>query len=136
MILNLTEVSDEPLHGQISRQIRAKILAGELDDGDALPSIRGLARDVKVSVITVQRAYDDLDREGLIQARRGKGFFVTRMSDASKEKLARQRFRDALEPIVREADAEGLESEQIRNIFRETLNDTKSDTTSESGSPR
>lgn len=124
MILNLTEVSDEPLHGQISRQIRAKILAGELDDGDALPSIRGLAREVKVSVITVQRAYDDLDREGLIQAKRGKGFFVTRMSDASKAELARRRFRDALEPIVHEAEAEGLEREQIRDIFQQTLTST------------
>ncbi|MCB0317005.1 MAG: GntR family transcriptional regulator, partial [Calditrichaeota bacterium] len=81
MILNLTDISDEPLQSQISRQVRAKILAGELGAGDNLPSIRGLARDQRVSVITVQRAYEYLEREGLIHSRRGKGFFVSELSD-------------------------------------------------------
>lgn len=123
MILNLTEVSDEPLHSQISRQVRAKILAGELEDGEALPSIRKLSKDVRVSVITVQRAYEDLDREGLIQARRGKGFFVTSMSDARKEGMARNRFREALAPVVDEGRAEGLDDEQMNQIFRSVLED-------------
>lgn len=123
MILNLTEVSDEPLHSQISRQVRAKILAGELADGDALPSIRKLSKDVRVSVITVQRAYEDLDREGLIQARRGKGFFVTAMSDSRKENLARERFREALEPVVSEGRAEGLDDPQMEEIFQSLLQD-------------
>ena len=68
LILNLTEHSDEPLHAQLSRQLRAKILATDLDAGAPLPSIRGMAKDQRVSVITVQRAYDDLEREGLIDA--------------------------------------------------------------------
>ena len=61
MILNLSELSDEPLHAQVSRQIRAKILSKDMTGGDPLPSIRSLAREQRVSVITVQRAYDDLD---------------------------------------------------------------------------
>lgn len=126
MILNLTEVSDEPLHSQISRQVRAKILAGELEDGEALPSIRKLSKDVRVSVITVQRAYEDLDREGLIQARRGKGFFVTSMSDARKEGMARNRFREALEPVVDEGRAEGLDDAQMNQIFQSVLEDPSS----------
>lgn len=124
MILNLTDVSDEPLHSQISRQVRARILAGELEDGESLPSIRKLAKDVRVSVITVQRAYEDLDREGLIQARRGKGFFVTAMSDSRKESLARRRYRDALRPVVGEARAEGLDDPQLEEIFHSVLDDT------------
>ena len=60
MILSLSEVSSEPLHGQISRQVRARILARELSSGEMLPSIRTLARDYRVAVITVQRAYEDL----------------------------------------------------------------------------
>ena len=71
MILNLSELSDEPLHAQISRQIRARILAHELTDEAPLPSIRVMARQQKVSVITVKRAYEDLEREGLIRSRRG-----------------------------------------------------------------
>ena len=75
MLLHLSELSAEPMQNQIARQIRASILAGTLREGEALPSIRALARDVKVSVITVQRAYATLETEGVIRSRRGKGFF-------------------------------------------------------------
>lgn len=123
MLLQLTEVSDEPLHGQISRQIRARILAGDLEDGESLPSIRGLAREARVSVITVQRAYDDLGREGLIEARRGKGFFVRRIPEARREDLARTRFREALVPIVREGRSEGLDEPGMKEIFDDVLHE-------------
>lgn len=121
MILHLTDVSDEPLHHQISRQVRAKILSGELEDGAALPSIRGLARDCRVSVITVQRSYESLEREGLILARRGKGFFVRDLDDDAKIRLARRRFRDALEPVVDEGRADGLEATEMREIFHDLI---------------
>ncbi len=121
MLLQLTDVSDEPLHQQISRQVRAKILAGELVEGDSLPSIRGLARNSRVSVITVQRAYEDLDREGLIQARRGKGFFVRSLSQSNRTHLAGQRFRDAVEPLVEEGRAEGLDDPQMSQIFHQIV---------------
>ena len=74
MILHLSELSSEPLQAQIVRQIRAAILAGSLSEGELLPSIRTLARESKVSVITVQRAYGTLENEGVIRSRRGKGF--------------------------------------------------------------
>ncbi len=64
MILALSELSPEPLHAQITRQVRARILALELTGDEPLPSIRALAREQRVSVITVQRAYEDLEREG------------------------------------------------------------------------
>lgn len=121
MFLQLTDLTDEPLHRQISRQVRAKILNGEMADGDSLPSIRGLARESRVSIITVQRAYDDLEREGLILARRGKGFFVCKITDRNKSKLASERFRDALEPIVAEGRAEGLDDPQMSEIFHQLV---------------
>lgn len=121
MLLQLTDLSDEPLHSQLSRQVRAKILAGDLADGESLPSIRGLARQARVSVITVQRAYEDLEREGLILARRGKGFFVRAMSEASKENMARERFSGALEPVVTEGRAEGLDDATMAEIFHQVL---------------
>jgi GntR family transcriptional regulator len=117
MLLNLTDLSDEPLQSQISRQIRAKVLAGELAAGDALPSIRALARDARVSVITVQRGYEDLEREGLIHSRRGKGFFVSELRADRKKEMARRRLKDQLQPIVRAAFAEGLTSEEILAAF-------------------
>ncbi|MEM6795744.1 MAG: GntR family transcriptional regulator [Acidobacteriota bacterium] len=121
MLLQLTDVSEEPLHGQISRQVRAKILAGELADGESLPSIRGLARQARVSVITVQRAYEDLEREGLIVARRGKGFFVNSMSPSSKAEVAQDRFRQALEPVIEEGRAEGLGADTMDAIFHDVM---------------
>ena len=117
MILNLSDLSDEPLHAQVSRQIRAKILTGDLDGGEALPSIRGLARDQRVSVITVQRAYDDLEREGLVRSRRGKGFWVTPIAEGRKNTMAEKRFSDALEKLVAHSAAEGLRGADMRRIL-------------------
>jgi len=113
MLLNLTDISNEPLQSQISRQIRAKILAGELKAGTSLPSIRLLARDQHVSVITVQRAYEALMREELIHSRRGKGFFVSEIAQKEKKELAKQRLRENLELPVKAAMAEGLSSKEI-----------------------
>ena len=121
MILNLSELSEEPLHAQVSRQIRAKILSKDLGGGDALPSIRRLAREQRVSVITVQRAYDDLEREGLVQSRRGKGFWVAPIPEGRKQKMAEARFEDALEKLLNHAAAEGLSADDMRRILDQLL---------------
>ncbi len=121
MILNLSDLSDEPLHGQISRQIREEILSGALNSGDSLASIRALARNNKVSVITVQRAYESLEREGLIVSRRGKGFFVNRMTDEEMTTMAESRFSEALNPVLQQARQEGLTAERIREIIDQEL---------------
>ena len=121
MLLNLTDLSDEPLRSQISRQIRAKILAGELAAGTDLPSIRKLARQHKVSVITVQRAYENLERENLIHSRRGKGFFVSELSEKTKKEKANERLFEKLEsPIVAALD-EGLSQEEIKIMVGKIL---------------
>lgn len=121
MILNLSDLSDEPLHAQISRQIRAKILSGDLDGGAALPSIRGLAKGQRVSVITVQRAYDDLEREGLVRSRRGKGFWVAPLANGRKNTMAEERFTNALKKLVAHAAAEGLSKADMRRVLDELL---------------
>lgn len=121
MILNLTELSDEPLHAQVSRQIRAKILSKDMAGGDALPSIRRLARDQRISVITVQRAYDDLEREGLVQSRRGKGFWVAPIPEGRKQKMAEERFTESLRRLVANATAEGLSKTEMRRILEKLL---------------
>jgi GntR family transcriptional regulator len=123
MLLQLTDLSNEPLQGQIVRQIRAKILAGGLPAGSDLPSIRKLALEQHVSVITVQRAYETLEHQGLIHSRRGKGFFVSELSKNGRKGIARQRLQEALLPKIRDAMAQGLGEEEIhaviRNIFKE-----------------
>ena len=121
MILNLSEISAEPLHAQISRQIRAKILSLDLADGEPLPSIRGLAKEQRVSVITVQRAYEDLEREGLVRSRRGKGFWVTPIPLGRKQQMAEDRFTGALRELVAHAAAEGLSGAEMRRILDRVL---------------
>jgi len=121
MILNLSEASQEPLHAQMSRQIRAKILSQDLAGGDSLPSIRALAREQRVSVITVQRAYDDLEREGLVQSRRGKGFWVAPIPAENRRRLAEERFTEALGELVSHAAAEGLGNDTMRRVLERML---------------
>lgn len=125
MLLNLTDLSEEPLQSQISRQIRAKILAGELSAGVGLPSIRELARKQRVSVITVQRAYENLLREELIHSRRGKGFFVTELPEERKKSMAKHRLFEQLETIIATALAEGLDSDDILDIVVQILQQFK-----------
>jgi GntR family transcriptional regulator len=121
MILNLSELSDEPLHAQISRQIRAKILSSDLAGNDQLPSIRGMAKEQRVSVITVQRAYDDLEREGLVFSRRGMGFWVAEMPEGRKQTVAKERFTESLKQLVSYAAAEGLSTADMRRILETVL---------------
>lgn len=121
MLLHLSELAPEPLHQQLSRQLRARILARELLDGELLPSIRALARDHRVSVITVQRAYEDLEREGLLVSRPGKGFFVAPQPEGQRRRVALARLRDALGPPVAAARAEGLRPSDILEVFTHVL---------------
>jgi GntR family transcriptional regulator len=121
LLLHLSELSPEPLHAQITRRIRAQILAEKLAGDEPLPSIRALARDQRVSVITVQRAYEDLEREGLIRSRPGKGFFVASIPEERKQDMAEERFEEALAQLLAESAAEGLEEAQIRGVFERVL---------------
>ncbi|MBO5166591.1 MAG: GntR family transcriptional regulator [Lachnospiraceae bacterium] len=76
MDIIITNSSGEPIYLQITSQIKAMIMSGELKEGDALPSMRTLAAQLRISVITTKRAYEDLEREGFIESYTGKGSFV------------------------------------------------------------
>ena len=76
MNINVQTKSGLPIYEQIERQIKDMIIAGVLKEGEMLPSIRTLAADSKISVITVKRAYEDLEKEGMIYSVQGKGFYV------------------------------------------------------------
>lgn len=121
MILSVSDFSDESLQSQISRQLRAKILAGDLSPEESLPSIRGLARQVKVSVITVQRAYEALQNEGLILSRRGKGYFVAPITGNEKRTKSLESLRDSLTPLFDNAKAEGISKEEIIELAQSVI---------------
>lgn len=121
MLLNLSEQTGEALHAQISRQVRARILARELGGGELLPSIRALAREYRVSIITVQRAYEDLEREGLLHSHPGKGFYVTEHPEQTTRTIATRRFAAAFADLVARTRAEGLDDEELGRVIREVL---------------
>lgn len=76
MNINIQSKSSVPIYEQIQKQIKEEIVKGLLKEGDPLPSIRSLASDLKISVITTKRAYEELEKEGLIYSVAGKGFYV------------------------------------------------------------
>jgi GntR family transcriptional regulator len=76
MNIIIRNTGDQPIYAQICAQIKSLILSGELSEGDALPSMRVLARELRISVITTKRAYEELERDGFIVSVTGKGSFV------------------------------------------------------------
>src|SRR5690606_29497334 len=101
----------------IQRQIKERILRGELKEGDPLPSIRQLARDLRISVITTKRAYDELEKEGLITSVVGKGSFVAGQNRAflreSRPRWSEGRFAE----IVSESEALRISAEELRGML-------------------
>lgn len=78
----ISNTGEQPIYEQIYEQIKKLIISGKLKEGDLLPSIRGLAKDLRISVITTKRAYEELEREGFIYSVTGKGSFVARKNIA------------------------------------------------------
>ncbi len=101
MKILISNSSPDPIYEQIKSEIEHQIVTGELSDGEVLPSIRKLALDLQISVITTKRAYDDLEKEGLILSVPGKGSFVSAKNKAllkeKKLKLIESKLADAVE---------------------------------------
>jgi len=122
MKILISNSSPHPIYEQILRQIKGQIIAGELPPGAPLPSIRRLARELQISVITTKRAYEELDREGLIDRVGGKGTFV---ASQNQDFLREQRLRQVeakLGEALAEARLIGLEWEELLemlNLLRE-----------------
>ena len=107
-----------PIYDQIVRQIKALILGGELKEGDALPSIRALARDLKISVITTKRAFDDLERDGFIHSVQGKGSFVAPSNPQMlKEEILRE-IEAALSKAYELSRACGVSKAELAEMLR------------------
>ena len=91
MDIILNNASDEPIYQQIIQQIKAQIINGKLESGDALPSMRLLANQLRISVITTKRAYEELERDGYIETIASKGCYVKKQnSDFLREEIIQQ----------------------------------------------
>ena len=118
MELVISNASNLPIYEQIVEGIKRHIAAGELRAGDMLPSIRALAKDLRISVITTKRAYEELEREGFIYTVAGKGCFVAaRSTEWMREDLLRQ-IEEHLQEIARLAAAAGVSGEEMCQMLR------------------
>ncbi len=117
MNIIITNSGGVPIYEQIASQIKGLILGGTLKEGDALPSMRALAQDLRVSVITTKRAYEILESEGFIQSFTGRGSFV---SAADPEMLKEQNLREIEEHLSAAADIakrSGVSKQELLDIL-------------------
>ena len=112
-----------PIYEQIMEQIKAKIVSGELKENDVLPSVRTLAKEQKISALTVKKAYDNLEQEGFTVTVHGKGTFV---AAANTEKMKEEQRREVeldLEKAIQKGRSCGLQDEEIRELFELIMED-------------
>ena len=122
MTLFISNSSDDAIYLQIENQIKDQILKGELIPGTPLPSMRILAKDLRVSVITVQKAYENLSREGFITSGVGRGTFV---SDIKSSVLKEKNFSLVEEAVIdaaRKARRGGIDKEEVIALFEKHFN--------------
>ena len=118
MDIIISNSSGSPIYEQIVSQIKGKIISGEMAEGDALPSIRLLAKELRISVITTKRAYEELEREGFIVTQPGRGSFVAGKNlELIKEEHLRQ-LEELLAQSCRLAADCGLSLEELEEMLR------------------
>ncbi len=113
MKIIIANSSPDPIYEQISRQIKSQVISGELLEGQPLPSIRRLAQDLQISVITTKRAYDELEREGFINTVGGKGTFVAVQNPELLREKKMKIVEEKLAQAVGEARVMGIGIEQL-----------------------
>lgn len=118
MYIVISNSSDLPIYAQVKEQIKEQILSGELAEDEMLPSLRQLAKDLRISVLTTTRAYKELEQEGFIASRQGKGFFV--MSSGSNL-IREQLIKDVekyLSNAISAAERASLSNEEVYELLR------------------
>jgi GntR family transcriptional regulator len=110
-----------PLYDQIVDAVKREIAAGRLAPGSAMPSFRMLAEELTVSLITVKRAYEELEREGIIFRRQGLGTFVAEQGHDRAREVRRESAREALRAAVRAGREAGMSDRELSGLLREEL---------------
>ena len=119
MKLIISSVSGEPIYEQIKTQIHSAVLSGELKAGEALPSLRKLAKELRISVLTVTRAYNELADEGGVQIIQGNGTFVMDKGNELMQRQLETRIRESLAEASRGAKAAGIPLNALDRMLEE-----------------
>ncbi len=117
MNIIISNSSGQPIYEQISTQIKNMIISGELREGDALPSMRLLAKELRISVITTKRSYEDLERDGFIVSITGKGSFVASMNTELIKEEQLKKIEEHMQSIVESANLCGVSLDELINML-------------------
>lgn len=118
MDIIISNSSDSPIYEQILEQIKRQIIQGTLKEGEMLPSIRNLAKELNISVITTKRAYEELEKAGFIESVQGKGSYV---APQNRELIKEQKIKhieNMLSEVVKESKLIGFEFEELYEILK------------------
>lgn len=118
MKIIINNSSQQPIYEQIVEQMKALIIGGKLEEHQMLPSVRALSRELKISALTVKKAYDCLDAEGFVTTVHGKGSFVASMNQELLMEEKRKEIEADMEAVVRRARASGMDEQEICELFQ------------------
>lgn len=124
MNLIINHSSMQPIYEQIVNQIKDKIMHGELLEETMLPSVRTLAKDLKVSALTVKKAYDQLEEEGFVNTVHGKGSFVACANQAQMLEEKKKEVESEFEQTIKKARSCGMEDTEIQELFEIVLEES------------
>ena len=119
--MKILQNSGEPIYQQIANQFRADILAGKFAQGEYLSSIRGLAKDLKISVITTMKAYEQLAEEGLVTAVQGKGFYVNAQDSEMLKEQHLRKVEESLTAAIAAAKIAGMSNTELVDTLQTLL---------------
>ena len=117
----ISQTSGVPIYQQIADSFRADILEGRMKEGEYLPSIRGLARDLKISVITTMKSYEMLEQEGLVPAVQGKGYVVNAQDGNMLKEQHMRKVEEGLMQAIGSARIAGLSENELINMLKMLL---------------
>jgi len=109
--------SMQPIYEQVLEQIKAGVLKGELKQDEMLPSVRTLAKDLRISALTVKKAYDALEQEGFIVTVHGKGSFIVGVNNSLVMEEAKKELEKSMEQVVRKGRSHGITDDEMEELF-------------------
>lgn len=121
MNIQINNSSNDPIYLQIKNQIKSQIISGDLQVGDKLPSIRFMAKELRISMITAKRAFDELEADGFIDSVQGKGNFVARQNKELIREEYLKKIEEKIQDIIEFSDIIGLSNSEIMQMIKSFL---------------
>ena len=123
MKIIINNTSQQPIYDQIVEQVKSLIIGGELQEHQMLPSVRSLSKELKISALTVKKAFDRLEEEGFVTTVHGKGSFVASTNQELLMEEQRKEVEADMEAVIRKARTSGMEDDEIRELFQLIMED-------------